>query len=142
MPELLALAPKSDKCMGNSSHANSGALQRDLNFPDIQEYALDIPSPGEVKAQSTDLLGQFLCDVFQLNADEANFRIFGPDETDSNHLGKVFGATARTWMGKILPYDENLSRDGRVIEVLREHLCQGWLESYLLTECHSSHCLA
>ena len=136
IPELADLAPKGDRRMGANPHANGGLLLRDLNLPDFRDYAVDVPSPGTVTAESTRVTGTFLRDVMKLNTAERNFRIFGPDETASNRLGAVFEATDRVFTGDIVASDTELSPDGRVMEVLSEHLCQGWLEGYLLTGRH------
>ncbi|WP_238085317.1 phosphoketolase [Pseudescherichia vulneris] len=133
-PELRALAPEGDKRMGATPWANGGRLRRELVTPELQEFALDIASPGETQAQSTEVLGRYLRGIFTRNPD--NFRLFGPDETASNRLGDVFDVTNRTWEGEIEPYDEQLAPDGRVMEILSEHQCQGWLEGYLLTGRH------
>ncbi|WEX10831.1 phosphoketolase family protein [Chelativorans sp. AA-79] len=133
-PELAALAPSGTKRMGANPHANGGLLKRDLILPDWKDHALDIPQPGEVKAEATRMMGTYLRDVMKLNVD--NFRLMGPDETSSNRLDAVFDVTDRVWMERIEPYDVHLTRDGRVMEVLSEHLCQGWLEGYLLTGRH------
>jgi xylulose-5-phosphate/fructose-6-phosphate phosphoketolase len=135
-PELAALAPKGDRRMGANPHANGGLLLQDLRMPDFHEYAVAIPSPGSVRAEATRVMGTFLRDVLKLNANRKNFRIFGPDETASNRLSSVFEVTARAFEGEILKTDEHLAPDGRVLEVLSEHLCQGWLEGYLLTGRH------
>ncbi|PDT31791.1 phosphoketolase [Rhizobium sp. L9] len=135
-PELRALAPAGKRRMGANPHANGGLLRKELAVPDIRDYAVDIGRRGSVVAQSTEILGHYLRDTMKLNAKAANFRIFGPDETESNRLGSVFDVTDRVWMEDIQPYDVHLSRDGRVMEVLSEHLCQGWLEGYLLTGRH------
>ncbi|ACE92618.1 phosphoketolase protein [Rhizobium phaseoli] len=135
-PELRALAPAGKRRMGANPHANGGLLRRELAVPDLRDYAVDIGRRGSVVAQSTQILGHYLRDTMKLNAETANFRIFGPDETESNRLGSVFEVTDRVWMEDIEPYDIHLSRDGRVVEVLSEHLCQGWLEGYLLTGRH------
>ncbi|AGS23241.1 phosphoketolase family protein [Rhizobium etli] len=134
--DLRALAPVGKRRMGASPHANGGLLRRELDVPDIGDYAVDVGKRGSVVAQSTEILGHYLRDTMKLNAKAANFRIFGPDETESNRLGSVFDVTNRVWMEDIEPYDVHLSRDGRVMEVLSEHLCQGWLEGYLLTGRH------
>ncbi|MBY3161160.1 phosphoketolase family protein [Rhizobium laguerreae] len=135
-PELRALAPVRERRMGANPHANGGLLRRELDVPDIRDYAVDIGKRGSAMVQSTEILGHYLRDTMKRNADAANFRIFGPDETESNRLGSVFEVTDRVWMEGIEPYDVHLSRDGRVMEVLSEHLCQGWLEGYLLTGRH------
>jgi xylulose-5-phosphate/fructose-6-phosphate phosphoketolase len=135
-PELKALAPKGERRMGANPHANGGLLRKELETPDFRKYAVDVPSPGAVEAQSTKLLGDYLRDVMRLNMDKGNFRVFGPDETASNRLQSVFEASDRTWLAERLDGDDHLSADGRVMEVLSEHLCQGWLEGYLLTGRH------
>ncbi|CAN7643175.1 phosphoketolase family protein [Pararhizobium sp. LjRoot235] len=135
-PELRALAPKGERRMGANPHANGGLLRRELAVPDIRDYAVAVNNRGETIVQTTEVLGRYLRDILKLNAENANFRIFGPDETDSNRLGSVFEVTDRIWMQDIEPYDVHLSREGRVMEVLSEHLCQGWLEGYLLTGRH------
>lgn len=133
-PELQALAPQGDKRMGASPYANGGLLRRELDTPDIAEFAFDTGEPGSQMAQATEQLGRYLRVLFERNLD--NFRLFGPDETASNRLTPVFDATSRTWLEAIEPYDEQLARDGRVMEILSEHQCQGWLEGYLLTGRH------
>lgn len=133
-PELAALAPEGDKRMGATPWANGGRLRRELNAPSIADYAVDVTSPGETQAESTAALGAYLAGIFQRNRD--NFRLFGPDETASNRLSKVFDVTSRTWQEPVKPYDEQLAADGRVMEILSEHQCQGWLEGYLLTGRH------
>ena len=135
-PELAELAPKGDRRMGANPHANGGILLRDLIMPDFQEYAVHIPTPGAVQAADTHVLGEFLRDVVRLNLEQRNFRIFGPDETLSNRLNAVFEATDRQWEARILENDELLAADGRVMEMLSEHQCEGWLEGYLLTGRH------
>ncbi|UFZ07362.1 phosphoketolase family protein [Bradyrhizobium ontarionense] len=135
-PELQALAPKGSRRMGANPHANGGLLKRELKLPDYRAFAVDVPSPGKTTAEATRELGKLLRDVISLNADRRNFRIMGPDETASNRLDAVFEVTERVWMEGIEPYDVHLARDGRVMEVLSEHLCQGWLEGYLLTGRH------
>ena len=134
--ELAELAPKGNRRMGANPHANGGLLLRDLELPDFRAYAVQIDAPGNVVAEATRVTGVFLRDVLKANAASANFRIFGPDETASNRLSAVFEATGRAFTGEILDSDEHLSPDGRVMEVLSEHLCQGWLEGYLLTGRH------
>jgi xylulose-5-phosphate/fructose-6-phosphate phosphoketolase len=132
--ELTSLAPQGARRMGANPHANGGLLLRELRLPDFREYAVTVPSPGAQTAEATRALGQLLRDTLKRNAD--NFRIFGPDETASNRLGAVFEVTDRTSTAVILPSDDHVSPDGRVMEVLSEHLCQGWLEGYLLTGRH------
>jgi len=135
-PELAALAPEGDRRMGANPHANGGIFLRDLRLPDFRKYAVAVPTPGGTISEATRVMGTFLRDVIELNGDQRNFRIFGPDETASNRLDAVFEATNRVFTGEILPTDDHLSPDGRVMEVLSEHLCQGWLEGYLLTGRH------
>ncbi|MGZ2421069.1 phosphoketolase family protein [Rhizobium laguerreae] len=135
-PELRALAPVGERRMGANPHANGGLLRKELDVPDIRDYAVDIGKRGSAMVQSTEILGHYLRDTMKRNEKAANFRIFGPDETESNRLGSVFEVTDRVWMERIEPHDVHLSRDGRVMEVLSEHLCQGWLEGYLLTGRH------
>ncbi len=136
IPELQALAPKGDRRMGANPHANGGLLKRELKLPDFRQYAVDVPCPGGKVAEATRELGKFLRDIVKLNAPARNFRIMGPDETSSNRLDAVFETTERVWMEGIEPYDVHLAHEGRVMEVLSEHLCQGWLEGYLLTGRH------
>ena len=135
-PELAALAPQGARRMGANPHANGGLLLKDLQLPDFRAYAVDVPKPATVEAEATRVTGQFLRDVMKLNAERRNFRVMGPDETASNRLGALFEATERIFVGPILPTDDHLAPDGRVMEVLSEHLCQGWLEGYLLTGRH------
>jgi xylulose-5-phosphate/fructose-6-phosphate phosphoketolase len=134
--ELRALSPRGERRMGANPHANGGLLRKELVVPDIRDYAVPVKAPGTEMVQTTEILGRYLRDVLKLNDANSNFRIFGPDETESNRLGNVFEVTGRVWMERIEPYDVHLSRDGRVMEVLSEHLCQGWLEGYLLTGRH------
>ncbi|WP_445171047.1 phosphoketolase [Microcoleus sp.] len=136
IPELAELAPKGSRRMGANPHANGGLLLRDLKMPEFEDYAVDVQKPGTVMAEATRVSGRFLRDVMTLNQENANFRIVGPDETASNRLDPVFEVTNRVWAGEILPEDDHISPDGRVMEVLSEHLCQGWLEGYLLTGRH------
>ncbi|WP_035641136.1 phosphoketolase family protein, partial [Bradyrhizobium sp. ORS 375] len=136
VPELQALAPKGTRRMGANPHANGGLLKRELKLPDYRAFAVEVRSPGETITEATRELGKFLREVVRLNADTRNFRIMGPDETASNRLDAVFDVTERVWMEGIEPYDVHLAHDGRVMEVLSEHLCQGWLEGYLLTGRH------
>jgi xylulose-5-phosphate/fructose-6-phosphate phosphoketolase len=136
VPELAALAPKGKRRMGANPHANGGVLLKDLEMPDIRDYAIDVPEPGSVCAEATREMGKLLRDVMKLNMASRNFRVMSPDETSSNRLDALFEVTDRTWMEKILPEDEHLSNDGRVMEILSEHICQGWLEGYLLTGRH------
>jgi xylulose-5-phosphate/fructose-6-phosphate phosphoketolase len=134
LPEIAALAPKAYRRMSANPVANGGELLRDLVLPDFREYAVDVPAPGATSAEATRVLGAFLRDVMARNMD--NFRIFGPDETASNRLGSVLDVTDRAWMAERYDTDDHLSPDGRVMEVLSEHQCQGWLEGYLLTGRH------
>lgn len=135
-PELQALAPEGVRRMGANPHANGGLLTRPLVTPDFRQYAAPVTEPGDREGQATLILGQYLRDVMRLNASSANFRVFGPDETASNRLSAVFEATDRVWMAETLDGDDHLSADGRVMEILSEHMCQGWLEGYLLTGRH------
>ena len=136
-PELAALAPVGEARMGANPHANGGLVLRDLKLPDFADYAVEVGSPGAVRAEATRVLGGFLRDVMTLNRDARNFRVMGPDETASNRLSALFEATGRTWNAQTLPDDdEQLEVDGRVMEILSEHTCQGWLEGYLLTGRH------
>ncbi|HST24945.1 MAG TPA: phosphoketolase family protein, partial [Gaiellaceae bacterium] len=132
--ELRALPPQGDRRMSANPHANGGLLLRDLDLPDFREYAVEVGSPGTETAESTRVLGGYLRDVVARNG--RDFRLFGPDETASNRLQDVFAVTSRAWDAETLPTDESLAPDGRVMEVLSEHLCQGWLEGYLLTGRH------
>jgi len=134
--DIAALAPAGTLRMSASPHANGGLLLKDLEFPAFADYAVAVPQPGRTQAQATRLLGGFLRDVMRLNARNNNFRLMGPDETASNRLGDVFEVTDRMSAAEILPGDDHVAADGRVMEVLSEHLCQGWLEGYLLTGRH------
>jgi xylulose-5-phosphate/fructose-6-phosphate phosphoketolase len=136
IPELQELAPKGLRRMGDNPHANGGLLLRDLRMPDFTQYAVTVPKPGTVIAEATRVMGQMLRDVMKLNADAANFRVVGPDETASNRLGAILEVTDRVSTAKIIPGDDHVSPDGRIMEVLSEHMCQGWLEGYLLTGRH------
>jgi xylulose-5-phosphate/fructose-6-phosphate phosphoketolase len=133
-PELAELPPTGTRRMSANPHANGGELLRDLTLPDFRDYAVDVPKPAATFSEATRVLGGWLRDVIARNPD--NFRLFGPDETASNRLADVFAATSRQWEAATLPTDEDLAPEGRVIEVLSEHLCQGWLEGYLLTGRH------
>jgi xylulose-5-phosphate/fructose-6-phosphate phosphoketolase len=133
---LLGLVPKGPLRLGASPHANGGVLLRDLVLPDFRDYAAPVPAPGARMSEPTRVLGGMLRDVMRDNAGAANFRVFGPDETESNRLGALLEVTGKTWQEAILPVDEHLARDGRVMEILSEHTCQGWLEGYLLTGRH------
>jgi xylulose-5-phosphate/fructose-6-phosphate phosphoketolase len=134
--DLADLAPKGERRMGANPHANGGILLRDLRMPDFRDYGLEVPLPGSPGPGDTHVLGRFLRDIEKQNAAHRNFRIFGPDETLSNGLEAVFEATARQWDAQTVPNDEFLARDGRVMEMLSEHQCEGWLEGYLLTGRH------
>jgi xylulose-5-phosphate/fructose-6-phosphate phosphoketolase len=136
IPELQELAPAGKRRMGDNPHANGGLLLRDLKMPDFCGYAVDVPKPGTVVAEATRVMGRMLRDVMKLNADAANFRVVGPDETASNRLDALFEVTNRESMAEIYPNDEHVAADGRVLEVLSENMCQGWLEGYLLTGRH------
>lgn len=136
MPEIAALAPKGDRRMGANPHANGGSLLKDLLLPDFRSYAINVPEPGAVMAADTQELGKFFRDIITLNKENRNFRIFGPDETQSNRLGSVFEVTNRQWNARKYQSDEFLETDGRVMEMLSEHQCEGWLEGYLLTGRH------
>ena len=136
VPDLAELAPKGERRMGANPHANGGLLLRDLVMPDFAQYAVKVPKPGAATAEATRELGKFLRDVMKLNLASRNFRVVGPDETASNRLDAIFEVTDKVWTENILPVDEHLSPEGRVLEVLSEHLCQGWLEGYLLTGRH------
>ena len=136
IPELKELAPKGNRRMGANPHANGGLLLRDLRMPDFKNYAVPVERPGLATAEATRQLGYFLRDVMRENEDHSNFRVFGPDETASNRLSGVFEETGKIFADEILATDEHLTRDGRVMEVLSEHMCQGWLEGYLLTGRH------
>ncbi|MCK5426511.1 MAG: phosphoketolase family protein, partial [Thermodesulfovibrionia bacterium] len=136
IPELAECAPKGDRRMSANPHANGGLLLKNLEMPDFRDYAVKVPKPGKVFAEATRVMGRFLRDIMKFNMDRRNFRVFGPDETASNRLGALFEVTDKTWMGDVIPEDDNLSPDGRVMEILSEHTCQGWLEGYLLTGRH------
>jgi xylulose-5-phosphate/fructose-6-phosphate phosphoketolase len=135
-PELAELAPKDERRMGANPHANGGLLLRDLRLPDFRDYAVAVSEPGAQDAEDTRILGTYLRDVIKLNQQWRNFRVFGPDETASNRLTGVFEATDRQWVADTRKNDDHLASAGRVVEVLSEHLCEGWLEGYLLTGRH------
>ena len=135
-PDLAALAPRGTRRMGANPHANGGILLRDLRLPDFRDYAAEPPAPGAPGIGDTHVLGRFLRDVVKLNEEQRNFRVFGPDETLSNGLEALFEATRRQWRAEIRPDDEWLAPTGRVMEMLSEHQCEGWLEGYLLTGRH------
>ena len=132
--DVLAPAPEGERRMGANPHANGGLLLEDLRLPDFRDYAVDVPSPAASTSEATRVLGVFLRDVMRSNSH--TFRVFGPDETASNRLADVLEVTGRTWLADTLPTDDRLAPDGRVMEVLSEHMCQGWLEGYLLTGRH------
>jgi xylulose-5-phosphate/fructose-6-phosphate phosphoketolase len=134
VPELAALPPQGERRMSANPHANGGLLLKELVLPDFRDYAVDVQAPGTTSSEAMRVLGAFVRDTMARNSDR--FRVFGPDETASNRLGDVFSVTARAWNAETLPTDEGLSPDGRVMEILSEHLCQGWLEGYLLTGRH------
>jgi xylulose-5-phosphate/fructose-6-phosphate phosphoketolase len=134
MPELAELPPMGARRMSANPHTNGGHMLRDLALPDFRDYAVEVSAPGTTLSEATRVLGTFLRDVIARNPE--TFRLFGPDETESNRLTNVFEATSRVWEAELLPTDENLAPEGRVLEVLSEHLCQGWLEGYLLTGRH------
>ncbi len=134
--ELAVLAPTGRRRMGMNPHANGGMLLEPLTMPHFREYAVKVDKPGAVEAEATRVLGRFLRDVINLNQDKRNFRLLGPDETASNRLDAVYETTGKEWMAEIEKVDVNLTTDGRVMEVLSEHMCQGWLEGYLLTGRH------
>lgn len=135
-PEIARLAPTKEYRMGANPHANGGILLRDLRMPDFREYAINVEHRGATMAESASQLGLFLRDVMKLNMEQRNFRVMGPDETASNHLSALFEVTDRDFMAEIYPTDDHLSPNGRVMEILSEHTCQGWLEGYLLTGRH------
>ncbi|MGB6452836.1 MAG: phosphoketolase family protein [Steroidobacteraceae bacterium] len=135
-PEIAELAPRGERRMGANPHANGGTLLRDLRMPDFREYAVGVTLPGAADAEDTRVLGCFLRDVVKLNQHPRTFRLFGPDETDSNRLSAVFEASERQWTAETLPVDEHLAPEGSVMEVLSEHQCEGWLEGFLLTGRH------
>jgi xylulose-5-phosphate/fructose-6-phosphate phosphoketolase len=136
LPEIAALAPKGDQRMGANPHANGGKLIKDLDFPDFRDYAVPVTQPATEKYESTLQLGKMIRDLFKRSARKKNFRLYCPDETNSNRLGDVFEIENRCSVGKIIPIDDHVSPDGRVMEVLSEHLCQGWMEGYVLTGRH------
>ncbi len=136
IPELAELAPKGQRRMGDNPHANGGVLLQDLKMPEFEDYAVEVDKPGAVIAEATKVTGTFLRDILKLNQENRNFRVLGPDETESNRLQAVFEVTERAWDAETLPEDTHLSTEGRVMEILSEHTCQGWLEGYLLTGRH------
>jgi len=135
-PEIAALAPKGARRMSANPHANGGGLLKDLRLPDYREYALRVPKPGATRGEATRVMGSFLRDVMKLNLASRNFRVFSPDENNSNRWQDILEVTNRAWMAERYPYDDHLAPDGRVMEMLSEHQCQGWLEGYLLTGRH------
>ncbi|WP_420887615.1 phosphoketolase [Candidatus Nitrotoga fabula] len=135
-PEIMALAPRGPQRMSAIPHANGGLLLQALRLPDFRDYAVAVIRPGSASVESIRALGRFLSDIMRKNADHRNFRVFGPDETASNRLGDLFEATDRTWLAERYADDDHLDPDGRVMEILSEHTCQGWLEGYLLTGRH------
>jgi len=135
-PQIASLAPVGERRMSANPQANGGRAMRDLDLPDIANYAIETGKPGECDAEATAVMAGFLRDVLRASETQRNFRLFGPDETASNRLSHVFEATNRAWDAETLPYDDHLSPDGRVMEILSEHICQGWLEGYLLTGRH------
>ncbi|HVO45725.1 MAG TPA: phosphoketolase family protein [Steroidobacteraceae bacterium] len=134
--ELAELAPSGERRMSANPHANGGQLLKDLRLPDFRDYAIEFPRPGAVAVEATRVMGKFLRDVMKRNLDRRNFRLFSPDENNSNRWNDVLDVTNRCFMGDIYPEDDHLAPDGRVMEVLSEHQCQGWLEGYLLTGRH------
>ena len=135
-PELGELAPKSDRRMSANPHANGGLLLKDLRLPDFRRYAVAVNRPGAVDAEATRIMGAFLRDTMKINMEHRNFRLFSPDENNSNRWQDVLDVTNRAWMAERQPYDDHLAPDGRVMEMLSEHQCQGWLEGYLLSGRH------
>jgi xylulose-5-phosphate/fructose-6-phosphate phosphoketolase len=135
-PEILGFVPAGERRMGGNPHANGGLLLRDLVLPDFRDYAVPVIQPGAGTSEPTRVMGSLLRDVMRLNSDARNFRVFGPDETESNRLGALLEVTGKTWEEATLPVDEHLDPAGRVMEILSEHTCQGWLEGYLLTGRH------
>jgi xylulose-5-phosphate/fructose-6-phosphate phosphoketolase len=136
LPELAALAPEGERRMGSNPHANGGLLLKDLRMPDFRNYGIEIPERGRLGSGDTRVLGAFIRDIIKLNQKIRNFRVFGPDETLSNRLNSVFETTNRQWIAETINTDEFLKKDGRVVEMLSEHQCEGWLEGYLLTGRH------
>jgi xylulose-5-phosphate/fructose-6-phosphate phosphoketolase len=136
IPALAELAPKGARRMSANPHANGGLLLRDLRLPDFRDYAVKVMKPGAIDVESTRLMGTFLRDTMKLNMESRNFRLFSPDENNSNRWQDVLEVTNRAWMADRNPYDDHLAPDGRVMEMLSEHQCQGWLEGYLLTGRH------
>ncbi len=135
-PELAHLPPEGDLRMGANPHANGGVLMKDLRLPDFRKFAVDVPSPGVTINESTRTMGKFLSAVMERNLQQKNFRLFSPDENNSNRWQDALDVTDRAWVAEIYDYDDHLAPDGRVVEMLSEHQCQGWLEGYLLTGRH------
>jgi xylulose-5-phosphate/fructose-6-phosphate phosphoketolase len=135
-PEIATLAPKGERRMSANPHTNGGALLKELRLPDFRDYAVKISSPGSVNAEATQVMGKFLRDIVKLNLESRNFRLFSPDENNSNRWQDILEVTNRAWVADRYPYDDHLAPDGRVMEMLSEHQCQGWLEGYLLTGRH------
>jgi xylulose-5-phosphate/fructose-6-phosphate phosphoketolase len=136
IPELAELRPEGERRMSANPHTNGGLLLKDLKLPDFRDYAVDVPSPGAGDAEATRVMGKFLRDVMKKNLDSKNFRLVSPDESNSNRWQDVLEVTNRAWVAETLSYDDHLNPDGRVMEMLSEHQCQGWLEGYLLTGRH------
>ena len=136
VPQLAELPPKGERRMSANPHTNGGLLRKDLRLPDFRDYRVEISTPGAVEAEATRVMGEFLRDVMKLNLESRNFRLFSPDENNSNRWQDVLDVTNRAWMADRYPYDDHLAPDGRVMEMLSEHQCQGWLEGYLLTGRH------
>jgi len=135
-PDVIGWLPRGDRRMGSNPHANGGQRLRPLTLPDIRDYGVAVERPGTPMSQPTSVLGTWLRDMLQLNAEHRDFRLFGPDETASNRLGAVYDVTDKVWQAETLETDEHLAHEGRVMEILSEHTCQGWLEGYLLTGRH------
>jgi xylulose-5-phosphate/fructose-6-phosphate phosphoketolase len=135
-PELAELAPKGERRMSANPHANGGLLLRDLRLPDFRDYAVQVKQPGATDAEATRVMGKFLRDIMKLNLESRNFRLFSPDENNSNRWQDVLDVTNRAWVAETFPYDDHLASDGHVMEMLSEHQCQGWYEGYLLTGRH------
>src|SRR5262249_11738618 len=135
-PKVAALAPSGARRMSANPHTNGGLLLRDLRLPDFRDYAVEVKAPGAATAEATRRMGRFLRDGMKASAKERNFRLFSPDELNSNRWQDVLEVTNRAWVAETLPWDDHLAPDGRVMEMLSEHQCQGWLEGYLLTGRH------
>src|SRR5258705_5784664 len=135
-PELAELPPRGARRMSANPHTNGGLLLHDLKLPNFRTYAIEVTKPGAVMAESTRVMGRFLRDVMKQNMEEKNFRLFSPDENNSNRWQDALEVTNRAWVAETLPWDDHLAPDGRVMEMLSEHQCQGWLEGYLLTGRH------